>query len=81
MLQMSYKCGREYGFVKEGEEPCATELHKMSLTELKVLPTNNSITFRNKSLIARSFRTDTPLYQGNQAHVDVLNFMFQKMLL
>ena len=35
------QCGREYGFAKEGEESRATELYKMSLAELKDLPTNN----------------------------------------
>ena len=74
------QCGREYGFAKDGEKPCATELHKMTQEELENFPTNNRCErdlakfshlahvakFRNKTFQAEGIRTDMTLYQAQQ---------------
>ena len=89
------QCGREYGFANEGEESRATELYKMSLAELKDLPTNNldcerdlaefshlaSVAkFRNKSFKAKGIRTDMTLYQAQQTNICTLTRKIQSML-
>ena len=95
MLLMVYGYSVAVGFAKEGEESRATELYKMSLAELKDLPTNNldcerdlakfshlpSVAkFRNKSFKAKGIRTDMTPYQAQQTNICTLTRKIQSIL-
>ena len=90
---LKLQCGREYGF--SSDEARATQLHKLTESQLQGLPTNNLVTerdlskfsrlaevakFRNKNFKAKGIRNDMTLYQSNKGEVQNLARKIRKVL-
>ena len=90
---LKLQCGREYGF--SSDEARATQLHKLTESQLQGLPTNNLVTetdlskfsrlaevakLRNKNFKAKGIRNDMTLYQSNKGEVQNLARKIRKVL-